>query len=125
MRGRPRACVRALVMAHQIDLFCTPQLADARRLEADRNGGSASAVADYSGVAYCSASSVGLAAGAQRVRRWVRVRPRRKLPDGDDDLAFSVPLAEIAQRLGHLTERKAAVDDGSDLSRLAELNEGV
>jgi hypothetical protein len=28
-------------MAHQIDLFCIPQLADARRLEADQNGGSA------------------------------------------------------------------------------------
>jgi hypothetical protein len=39
MRGRPRACGRALVMAHQIDLFCIPQLADARRLEADQNGG--------------------------------------------------------------------------------------
>lgn len=41
MRGRPRACVRALVMAHQIDLFCMPQLADARCLEADQNGGTA------------------------------------------------------------------------------------
>jgi hypothetical protein len=37
MRGRPRACVRARVMAkNQIDLFCIPQLADARRLEADQ-----------------------------------------------------------------------------------------
>jgi hypothetical protein len=26
-------------MAHQIDLFCMPQLADARCLEADQNGG--------------------------------------------------------------------------------------
>ena len=69
-----------------------------------QNGGSASA--DYTAVAYCSASSAGLAAEAQLVRRWVRVRPRRKLPDGDDDLAFGVPFAEIAQRLGHLAERK-------------------
>jgi hypothetical protein len=28
-------------MAHQIGLFCIPQLADARCLEADQNGGSA------------------------------------------------------------------------------------
>jgi hypothetical protein len=40
MRGRPTACIRALVMAHQINLFCKPQLADARCLEADQNGGS-------------------------------------------------------------------------------------
>ena len=40
MRGRPRACVRAPVMAHQTDLFCIPQLADAGRLETDHNGGS-------------------------------------------------------------------------------------
>jgi hypothetical protein len=53
------------------------------------------------------------------------VRPRRKLPDGDDDLALGVPFAEIAQRLGHLAERKAAVDDRGDLSRPDELNEGV
>jgi hypothetical protein len=28
-------------MAHQIDLFCLPQLADAKCLEADQNGGTA------------------------------------------------------------------------------------
>ena len=41
MPGRPGAGARALVLARQIDLFCMPQLADTRSLEADQNGGSA------------------------------------------------------------------------------------
>src|SRR5262245_35522494 len=91
---------------------------------ADQNDHGGSASADCTAVAYCSASTASLAAEVQPVRRRVRVRPRRKLPDGDDDLAFGVPVAEIAQRLGHLAERKAAVDDRGDLSRLDELDEG-
>jgi hypothetical protein len=34
-----------------------------------------------------------------------------------------VPFAEIPQRLGHLTQPVPAVDDRSDLGRLAELND--
>src|SRR5215467_12117992 len=89
----------------------------------DDHGGSASA--GCTAVAYRSASTASLAAEVQPVRRRVRVRPRRTLPHGDDDLAIGVPFAEIAQRLGHLAERKAAVDDRGDLSGLDELNEGV
>jgi hypothetical protein len=37
----PPGTVSALIMAHQIDLFCVPQLADTGCLEADHNGGSA------------------------------------------------------------------------------------
>jgi hypothetical protein len=47
----------------------------------------------------------------------------QKLLDGDDDLALGVPFAEIPQRLGHLAQPVAAVDDRSDVSRLAELNQ--
>ena len=35
-RTPSRDCVRTLVMAYQIDLFCIPQLADAGCLEADQ-----------------------------------------------------------------------------------------
>ena len=48
--------------------------------------------------------------------------PRRLLHD-DDDLPLGVPCAHVPQRLRHLTERIAAVDDRSDLSRLAQLDE--
>jgi hypothetical protein len=46
MPGRPRACVRALVMAHQIDLFRVPQLTDAGCLKADRSGSSVRVLRD-------------------------------------------------------------------------------
>jgi hypothetical protein len=49
-------------------------------------------------------------------------RGRIKLLDDDDDLAFGVPFAAMPQRLGHLTQPVPAVDDRSDLCRLAELN---
>jgi len=39
-RGRLRTGP-ALIMPHQIDLFCMPQLADTCCLEADHNGGDA------------------------------------------------------------------------------------
>jgi len=48
---------------------------------------------------------------------------RCKLLDDDDDLAFGVPFAEIPQRLGHLTQPIPTVDNCSDLSRLAEIND--
>jgi hypothetical protein len=99
-----------------------PKRGRGKRLTA-QSGGSASV--GCTAVAYCGASSAGPAVGAQLFRRRLWVRPRRTLPDGDDDLAFGVPFAQVAQRLGHLAERKAAIDDRSDLSRLAELDEGV
>jgi hypothetical protein len=40
MRGRPEGVRPPPVIAHQFDLFCMPQLADAGCLEADQNGGS-------------------------------------------------------------------------------------
>jgi hypothetical protein len=43
MCGRPGAGA-ALIMAHQIDLFCVPQLADTGCLETDHNGGYARAL---------------------------------------------------------------------------------
>lgn len=49
----------------------------------------------------------------------------QKLLDGDDVLAFGVPFAEIPKRLGHLTQRIAAVDDRGDLPGLAELQRGA
>jgi hypothetical protein len=39
MHVRSPGTVSALIMAHQIDLFCVPQLADTGCLEADHNGG--------------------------------------------------------------------------------------
>jgi hypothetical protein len=48
----------------------------------------------------------------------------QKLLDDDDDFAFSVPFAEIPQRLGHFTQPIATVDDRDDPSRLAKLNDG-
>lgn len=39
-RGYGRSGARfALIMAHQIDLFCVPQLADTECLDCDQNGG--------------------------------------------------------------------------------------
>jgi hypothetical protein len=49
---------------------------------------------------------------------------RKRLVEDDDDLAFGVPIAQIPQRLGHLMQPIAAVDDRGDFSRLAEVNEG-
>src|SRR5215204_1823708 len=46
-----------------------------------------------------------------------------ELLDDDDVLALGVPFAEIPQRLGHLTQPIATVDDSSDLSGLAEFND--
>src|SRR5688500_15502791 len=40
-----------------------------------------------------------------------------------NDLAFGVPFPEIPQRFRHLIQPILTVNDGSDLSRLAELNE--
>jgi hypothetical protein len=45
------------------------------------------------------------------------------LADDDDDLALGVPFAEVPQRLGHLTQPLATVDDRRDPSCLAELND--
>lgn len=47
----------------------------------------------------------------------------RRLLDEDDYLALGIPLAHVPQRIRHLTERIAAVDDGRDLSRPAQLDE--
>ena len=47
----------------------------------------------------------------------------QKLFDDDDDFAFGVPFAEIPQRFGYPAQRVAAVDDDSDLPRLAELHQ--
>jgi len=49
---------------------------------------------------------------------------RQRLLEDDDNLAYGVPFAEIPQRFGYLVQPVAAVDDGGDLSRLAEFNEG-
>ena len=51
------------------------------------------------------------------------VPAHRRLLHDDDDLALGVSLTQVLQRLGHLTERVTAVDDGSDLSCLAQLDE--
>jgi hypothetical protein len=51
------------------------------------------------------------------------VAAAQKLPDDDDDLALGVPFAEVPQRLGHLTQPLATVDDRRDPSCLAELND--
>ena len=48
----------------------------------------------------------------------------QKLFGDHDDLAFGVPFAEVPQGFGHLAQRVTAVNDCSDLSRLAELHEG-
>jgi hypothetical protein len=48
---------------------------------------------------------------------------RQELLDDGDELAFGVPFAEIPQRLGHLRQPIATVDDRGDRSCLAEPNQ--
>jgi predicted transposase YbfD/YdcC len=48
---------------------------------------------------------------------------RQELFDDGDELAFGVPFAEIPQRLGHLRQPIATLDDRRDRSRLAEPNQ--
>ena len=57
------------------------------------------------------------------VQRMSPGAPAGRLRDDDDDLAFGVPFAEVAQRLGHLAQPVPAVDDHRDLCRLAEPND--
>ena len=96
--------------------------ADQRRqrlLTVRRTAASGSAGLGYTAAAYCSASSAGWLPGRSGSGAGSGVRPPRKLPDGDHDLAFGVPFAEISQCRWHLTERNATIDHGGDLSSLA------
>src|SRR5215470_11514831 len=82
-----------------------------------QSGGSASAgcIGDvYRSAGFCAAGCRGAAGPALRPGA-----PSRRLSDGDDDLAFGVPFAEISQCRWHLTERNATIDHGGDLSSLA------
>src|SRR5215207_3241393 len=52
-----------------------------------------------------------------------RSAARQELVEDGDELAFGVPFPEIPQRLGHLTQPIATVDDRHDPSCLAEPNQ--